>query len=161
MSPSDTSARAAARLLAVVVLASSILTSIGARPGEPVPGTVRGVAWNTDNSPISNAKVRLRSLGNGRIASNGQTTENGQFSFGDVARGPYVVELVSGDGKVLAVSQSFEIEPGQTVTTVIRLAARKPWFVGMFSNTAAVAIAAASSVGLTAVGSHAPPVSPQ
>lgn len=161
MSPSHTSARAVARLLAVVMLAASILSPVGAKSADPDPGTVRGVAWNSDNSPIPSAKVRLRNLENGRIASNGQTTNDGQFSFASVPPGTYAVELVTDNGKVLAVSQSFSVEPGQTVSTVVRLTSRKPWFVGMFSNTAAVAIAAASSVGLLAIGSHGPPVSPQ
>jgi len=161
MSPRYGSARAVARLLAVVGLATSLVTSGSARSADPDPGNVRGVAWNSDNSPIPSAKVRLRSLDNGRVASNGQTTDAGQFSFGDVTPGTYAVELVSENGKVLAVSQSFRIEPGQTVSTVVRLTSRKPWFVDMFSNTAAVAIAAASTVGLLAIGSHSPPVSPQ
>jgi Carboxypeptidase regulatory-like domain len=161
MSPSYPSACAIARLLAVVVLASSILPVASARSVGPDPGTVRGVAWNSDNSPIPSAKVRLRNLDNGRITSNGQTTNDGQFSFGSVPPGTYAVELVNENGKVLAVSQSFSVEPGQTVSTVVQLTSRKPWFVGMFSNTAAVAIAAASSVGLLAIGSHGPPVSPQ
>lgn len=161
MSPSYTSARAVAGLLAVVVFASSIAPSASGRSADPDPGTVRGVAWNSDNSAIPFAKVRLRNLDDGRVASIGQTTDNGQFSFGNVTPGPYAVELVAENGKVLAVSQSFSVEPGQTVSTVIRLTSRKPWFVGMFSNTAAVAIAAASSVGLLAIGSHGPPVSPQ
>jgi carboxypeptidase family protein len=161
MSPGYTSARAVSHLLALVLVAASMVASTSAAPDGPLPGTVRGVAWNSDNSPIPDAKVRLRDLNTGRITSTGQTTVNGQFSFGDVAPGRYVVELVSEDGKVLAVSQSVVVEPGQTVATVVRLTSKKPWFVGMFSNTAAVAIAAASTVGLAALGSHGPPVSPQ
>lgn len=161
MSPSYTSARAVARQLAVVVLASAIAISVSAAQGDPPPGAVRGVAWNSDNSPIPRGKVRLRNLDTGRVAFTAETTDNGQFAFADVSRGAYAVELIDDSGKVLAVSQSFHIEPGQTISTSVRLTSRKPWFVGMFSNTAAVAIAAASSVGLTALGSHGPPVSPQ
>ena len=161
MSPSYRSARVVARLLTALVFASSLVGGVAGRSADPDPGTVRGVAWNSDNSPIPSAKVRLRNLENGRIVSSGQTTDDGQFSFGNVMPATYAVELVSEDGKVLAVSQSFRVESGQTVSTIVRLTSRKPWFVGMFSNTAAVAIAAASSVGLLAIGSHSPPVSPQ
>jgi hypothetical protein len=140
-----------------------ITTSVAgpwAAPAER-PTIVRGVAWHSDNSPIPNAKVRLRSLETARISSNTETTESGQFLFEDVGRGSYVVELVTDGGRVLAVSHSFRIEPGETVATSVRLSSRQPWFVGMFSNSAAAVIAAASSVGLAAIGSHAPPVSPQ
>jgi len=123
--------------------------------------TVHGVVWNGDNSPVVNARVRLRDLETGRVASANETNERGEFSFGSVARGAYLVELLSNDGKVVAVGQSFRVEPGETVATFVRLPSRQPWFAGLFSNTAASVIAAASSVGVTAVGSHAPPVSPQ
>jgi hypothetical protein len=124
-------------------------------------GVVRGVVWNSDNTPIGNAKVRLRNIDTGRVVAASETSTSGQFLFANVAKSSYLVELVSDSGKVLAVGPAFRIGPGETVSTVVRLPTRRSWYASMFSNTAAAVIAAASSVGLIAVGTHAPPISPQ
>ena len=155
-----TSVHTVVRLLAFSVLVWTIVCGT-VWAGPPDNGVVRGVVWSGDNSPIGNAKVRLRNLETGRIVAASETSDDGQFVFGGVARGSYLVELVSDNGKVLAVGPAFPIEPGQTVSTVVRLPTRRSWYAGMFSNAAAAVIAAASSVGLTAVGSHGPPISPQ
>ena len=156
--------------LAVVVclLVSGGLTSAGraagpsGRAGSPAPSTsVRGVAWNSDNSPLPAAKVRLRNLHTGRVDGSAVTTEIGQFTFTGLASGAYVIELVGDSGSVMAVGQGFRIETGETVATFVRLPARQSWFAGAFSNAAAAVIAAASSAGVTAIGSPGPPVSPQ
>ena len=130
-----------------------------ASPAEP--GEVRGVVWTSDNSPVAHAKVRLRNVETGRVAAASETSTTGQFVFADVATSSYLVELVSDHDKVLAVGSTFRIEPGQTVSTIVRLPTRRSWYAGMFSNAAGAVIAAASSVGLTAVGTHGPPISPQ
>ena len=132
-----------------------------ATAGPVETGVVRGVVWAGDNSPVPNAKVRLRNIETGRVISASETSASGQFVFGNVAKGSYLVELVSDNGKVLAVGPTFRIEAGQTISTVVRLPTRRSWYAGMFSNAAAAVIAAASSVGLTAVGTHGPPISPQ
>ena len=154
-----TSVDAASRLLACCVLVSTVVCG-SAAAGPPETSVVRGIAWNSDNSPIANAKVRLRNIETGRVVSASETSSDGQFVFGDIARSSYLVELVSDNGKVLAVGPAFRIEPGQTVSTYVRLPTRR-WYSGMFSNAATAVIAAASSVGLTAVGTHGPPISPQ
>jgi hypothetical protein len=147
------------RLLAVCGLAWAVFCG-GAWAAPVDTGVVRGVAWNGDNSPIANGRVRLRNIETGRVMSASETSSGGQFVFGGVAKSSYLVELVSDNGKVLAVGPAFRIEPGQTVSTYVRLPTRR-WYSGMFSNAATAVIAAASGVGLTAVGTHAPPISPQ
>src|SRR5882672_11781797 len=81
---------------------------------------VNGVVWNSDNSPVPNAKVRLRNTQSGRIESNSVTSEDGRFAF-SAEGGSYVVELLSDGGKVIAVGQSFRAEAGETVATFVRL----------------------------------------
>ena len=141
------------------LLGALICGNAGAGPAET--GVVRGVAWNSDNAPIAKGNVRLRNIETGRIVSASETSPSGQFVFAGVTKSAYLVELVSNDGKVLAVGPSFRIEPGETISTVVRLQSRRSWYDGLFSNSAAAVIAAASSVGLTAVGTKAPPISPQ
>jgi hypothetical protein len=155
-----TSVRLLVRLVALCGLVSAVTGSTTvAGPGEP--GVVRGVAWDSDNAPLANATVRLRNIETGRVVSVSETSTSGQFLFGGVTKSSYLVELVSDNGKVLAVGAAFRIGPGETVSTVVRLPTRRSWYSGMFSNAAAVVIAAASSVGLSAVGTHGPPISPQ
>jgi carboxypeptidase family protein len=124
-------------------------------------GTVTGVAWRADNAPIPQAHVRLRNVSNGRAIDSTVADDNGRFVFRDVPPSPYVVELTSDGGHVLAVGQLFTVDAAQTVSTFVRLSARAPWFTGFFHNAAAAAIAAASSVGITAIGSSGMPASPQ
>ena len=109
------------------------------------------VVWNSDNSPVPNAKVRLRNTQSGRIESNSTTSEDGRFAF-SAEGGSYVVELVGDNGKVIAVGQSFHAEAGETVATFVRLSPRRPWFADIFSNASTAVIAAASSLGVTALG---------
>ena len=163
MSPSYASVRRISRLLTVVAvcLAASAAPIARVAPVARKGTVVRGVVWNSDNSPVPNAKVRLRNLHSGRVEAHAVSTETGQFVFTNIEGGAYVVELVGGDGKVIAVGQSFRVEAGETIATFVRLAARPSWFAGAFSNTAAAVISAASSAGITALGSQARPVSPQ
>ena len=160
MSVRHRSVYAVVRLLVCAGLAW-IHVSGYAAAGPVETGVVRGVVWAGDNSPVANAKVRLRNIETGRVISASETSTNGQFVFGNVAKSSYLVELVSDNGKVLAVGPTFRIEAGQTISTVVRVPTRRSWYAGMFSNAAAAVIAAASSVGLTAVGTHGPPISPQ
>ena len=105
------SARAIQRLLVLTGLAWT-LVSVPAAAGRDETGIrQRGVVWNVDNTPLPNARVRLRNIETGRVASTGETSTTGQFLFTGVARSFYLAELVSDNGKVLAVGQSFRVEP--------------------------------------------------
>jgi hypothetical protein len=123
--------------------------------------SVHGVVWNADNTPRPNSRVRLRNLQTGRVDASATSNEDGRFTFDSLEGGSYVIELVGDDGKVIALGQIFRIEPGETVATFVRLGARQPRLAGLFSNAAAAVISAASSAGVTAIGSQAPPASPQ
>jgi len=151
-------------LLSMAIQISALFTgyAAAARPGEAA--IVRGVAWNSDNSPIPKAKVRLRNTHSGRVDANTLTGEDGQFAFNLGEGGSYVVELLGENDKVMAVGQSFRVEAGETVATFVRLPPKRPRFAGVFSNAAAAAIAAAASVGVTALGpgtNGGRPISPQ
>jgi hypothetical protein len=154
---------ALAATLVCLAIPGGVGAERSARPDAPpaVRSTVTGVVWNADNSPYPNGKVRLRTLHTGRVEAAAVTTERGQFTFAQVPSDSYLTEVVNDSGKVIAVGQSFRVGSGETVATFVRLPAPQSWLAGAFSNTAAAVIAAASSAGVTAVGSKAPPVSPQ
>lgn len=152
--------------VACLALTGGVLAASGAAPqarrvSTAASAVVRGMVWNADNSPVPDGRVRLRNLHTGRAEAATVTTERGQFTFDKIPSGSYLTEVVDHSGKVIAVGQSFRLETGETVATFVRLPARRSWFAGAFSNTAAAVIAAASNAGVTAIGSTAPPVSPQ
>lgn len=157
-------------LVSAVVCLGALGVSLGAIDRLPASSSalgartaakVLGVVWNADSTPVPNARVRLRNMTTGRMDATGVANQTGQFTFENLEPGSYVIELVDETGKVRALGQSFRIEAGETIATFVRLAASRPWFAGFFSNAAAAAISAASSAGVTAVGSDAPPATPQ
>jgi hypothetical protein len=137
---------AAAALVAPVVLASDQLAS----PRNRVT-TIRGNAWASDNTPIKEAKLRLRNAATGKAVATTVADDAGRFAFTNVETGSYVVEIVTDSGKILAVGHSFTIASGETIGTFVRLGARAPWFSGFFANTASAAASSASSQGITAL----------
>jgi hypothetical protein len=76
-----------------------------------------------------------------------------------VSAGSYVVELVDENRNVLALGEMFTIGPTETVATFIRLAAARAWYGGFYGNAAAAAIAAAATLGVTAMGNGGQPAS--
>ena len=124
-------------------------------------GTVLGTAWLADSKPLPDATIVLRNLQDGRQMASVVTDARGEFRIASVPRGVYVVELRDKQDRVLSVGEPFTVEDRLTVRTSVRLRARPPWFTGFFGNAAAAAIAAASSAGITAVGSNGLPASPQ
>lgn len=162
------------RLTSFVVLALLAAGTVAPRaqgdPGraQPVLGEVRtavgdvtGTAWRADGTPLPDARLQLRNVTTGRIVATTVSDRDGRFAFEGVPEGPYVVELVSEDRRVLALSPLFQVTPAEPVVTYVRLAAKSPWFAGFFSNAAAAAIATAATLGITAVGSDGLPASPQ
>ncbi len=124
-------------------------------------GTVVGTAFRADSTPLPDAVIALRNLRDGREMAITVTDARGEFRFASVPRGMYVVELKNQQDNLLAVGEPFTLDDGTTVRTAVRLRARAPWFSGFFGNAAAAAIAAASTLGITAIGSNGLPASPQ
>ena len=122
-------------------------------------GAISGTAWKLDDSPIADARLRLRDVSAGLILMEAQADALGRFLFLRVPPGNYVVELVDDKDRVLALGHVFTLGPGETVVTFIRLGSRVPWYDGFFSNAAASAMAAAASLGVTALGEGAQPAS--
>jgi hypothetical protein len=121
--------------------------------------SIVGVAWNADNSPLPGARVRLRNVVTGKVAMTALANETGQFTFASLEPGSYLIELVNEHDKILTVGQTFTIEPGETVATFVRLAAKAPWFNGFFGNAAGAVASAAAAAGVTAIAPEAKPCS--
>jgi hypothetical protein len=132
-----------------------------AAPTAMTSGVVIGTAWRGDTQPYPQPRIRLRNVATGRTVARTIGDAQGRFQFERVEPNAYVVELVSGDDKVLAVSDLFGVPSGGQVSTVVRLSSKAPWAAGFFGNAAAAAISAASAIGVTAIGSSGTPASAQ
>lgn len=115
------------------------------------PSAIVGGAWEADNTPIPQARLRLRNVVSGRMHAVTVADDLGQFAFQSVEPGSYVVELVAESGKVLTVGHTFSLGVGETVATFVRLATKIPWFTGFFGNAAAAVAATAAAAGVTAL----------
>ena len=140
--------------------ASSQPRAAGVRAGRPAQPseaiavsatTIQGGAWYANNTPIPQARLRLRSVVTGKVEATTQANAAGEFTFSDIAEGTYLVELVSKGGRVLAVGQTFTVVPGETVATVVRLGAKVPWYNGFFGNSALAVAATAAVAGVAAM----------
>jgi hypothetical protein len=127
----------------------------------PSTGSIVGTAWKGETTPYPQARIRLRNVQNGRGVARTDSDSTGKFRLFEVPPGAYVVELLSEQDKVLAVGDLFGVVAGAEATTLVRLNSKTTWFGGFFGNAAAAAISAASTLGVTAVGSNGRPVSPQ
>ena len=139
------------------VSAQSAQSSFG--PIRADAGTVTGTVWNRNDTPVALPRLRLRDVTTGRVVGVTQGDDLGRFTFVRVSSGSYIVELVDRSGSVLALGQMFTLGPLETVATFLRLGASVPWYAGFFSNAAAVALASAAALGLTAVGNGGQPAS--
>jgi hypothetical protein len=150
--------RAGATGAAATELVNPIATTISSRARAT---TIQGGAWHADNTPIPDARIRLRNVVSGQIAAITTADDAGQFLFENIPEGPYVVELVTSRGKVLAVGHTFTVVAGETVATFVRLGPQKPWFIGLFGNTSLAVATTAVAVGVMALSPEAmPSVSP-
>jgi hypothetical protein len=137
----------------VMAAASDAARTAAARPATTSSSStsIMGSAWNADNSPIPGARVQLRDLVSGKVRAAAVADENGRFTFTNIERGTYVVELVGQNGKIITVGHAFVIAPGETVATFVRLGDRVPWFSGFFNNAAGAVVSTASSQGIAAI----------
>jgi hypothetical protein len=122
-------------------------------------GTVTGTVWRANDAPVANAALQLRDVTTGLIVRATRGDELGRFTFLKVTAGSYIVELVDDNKNVLALGEMFSIGPTETVATFIRLGTATAWYGGFFGNAAAAAIAAAATVGVTALGHGGQPAS--
>ncbi len=136
-----------------------------ARAGRPLAsvGTTAVIGWarEADNAPVRGARLRLRNVVTGFVEAMAVADEAGEFTFEGFEGGTYVVELVDAGNDVLGVGQVFNIAPGETVATFLKLAEERPWMTGFFENTAASVLSAAAGAGVIGVVLTGDPISPE
>jgi hypothetical protein len=102
--------------------------------GSPDTATrVVGSVVDIRQVPVSHVRVQLRDLKNGALLKEDETDEKGQYEFTLLEPSTYVVEMLSGNSTVVAVSNAGAIGRYQTLQTVIFLPGR--WDFGTRSFT--------------------------
>ena len=137
-----------------------------ARAGRPlaVVGTTTVIGWarEADNAPVRGARLQLRNVVTGYVEAMAVADEAGEFTFEGFEGGTYVVELVDAGDHVLGVGQVFNVAPGETAATFLKLAEEPSWMAGFFDNTASsVLSAAAAGAGVIGVVPTDNPISPE
>ena len=117
-----------------VVLALSGSVSVFAQQGG-----LSGTAQGADKAPLPNYRVQLRNANTGEPVGSTTSNQTGQFSFGSLQPGNYVVEIIDANNKVVGLSSSISVAAGSTVTVTV-------------TATAAGALAAAGGGGLSLFG---------
>jgi hypothetical protein len=83
--------------------------------------TIKGNAIDSKDKALPHTRVRLRDASFGRIVDTQISDRTGLFAFRTVDPGPYVVELLGIDEKVLAASALLNVGAGQSVSVVVQL----------------------------------------
>ena len=123
--------------------------------------TVIGWAREADNAPVRGARLQLRNVVTGYIEAMAVADEAGEFTFEGFEGGTYVVELVDAGDDVLKVGQVFNVAPGETVATFLKLAEAPSFMTGFFNNTAASVLSSAAGAGMIGVVPTGNPISPE
>lgn len=122
-----------------VVLAGFLAVAGSAPVFAQGQGALNGVAQSADKAPLPNFRVHVRNANTGELAGSTTSNQAGQFSFGGLEPGNYVIEIVDATGKVVGLSPSLAVAAGSTVTVTV-------------GATAAGALASASGGGLSLLG---------
>ena len=130
------------------------------RVSRDVRTVIEGVVLDGERKPLRNARLRLHDLDVNEIERTTTSNARGQFTFIARPEIPYVVEVTDASGRVLAVGDVVAARAGEVAGTIVVLPARLPAIGGIFGQTAASVIAAATSIGVTVVDPTLPKVSP-
>jgi Carboxypeptidase regulatory-like domain len=129
--------------------------------------TVSGRVLSAFNHAVPDAPVRLRDPQNGRVVDTQITDKSGSFAFRPIDGGTYIIEVLGENHSVLATSPLLAVDPGTTLSVIIKLPADKPLLALIMGHSTATAIlvaSAAASAGVlikTATGQDASPTRPR
>lgn len=129
-----------------------------------VGASIKGNAVTSAGRPIAEAAVRLRNARSGHIVGRTATDQTGLFAFAVGEPGTYVVEIVGKDERVAAASQILNVNAGETVTAIVKMAfpaSALSALLGPSTPSAAVVVAAAATAGVLATQVSGEPSSPR
>ena len=121
---------------------------------------IHGIALDSERRPLRDARLRLRNLELKAIERTATSDTRGEFSFPARPDTPYIVEIADSSGRVLAAGNVVTAQAGESAGTLVVLTSGLPVSGGLFTETAAAVIAAATGIGVTVVDPTLPKVSP-
>lgn len=144
--------------LAVVTamfLQASALTAAGIR-GQGETSSLSGRATDAKGQTLSGARVQLRNVQTGQIASTTTASAEGDFTFAGVPGGTYTAEVVDASGAIMGTSAAIILTAGRSVTGLMlssRAGARQASTsgAGLSLTTAAVVASVAAAAGITGI----------
>jgi hypothetical protein len=152
------------------VMTADVSSDQVARPAISGPSTtspafggkalINGTVVDVNGTPLQNAVVRLRNLTSKQVEQVATANRLGQFALAVRPDVPYVVEIVDGAERILAVGDIIIVQSGDVSTVVISIPTRLPANTGIFTDTVGSVLTAAAGLGLTTLPS-APPLSPE
>lgn len=119
---------------------------------------IHGTALDNTSSPMPNATVRLRNLETSQVDQVSTANYVGEFTFVAVPDVPYVVEVVSQAGEILAVGDVITTQAGEVAGAIVSIPTNIQPIAGVFGQTAGSVVSAASGTGITALEATATPV---
>jgi hypothetical protein len=94
----------------------------------PVSGTgetrIIGTVIDITQTPVAFARVQLRNLATGVVEQETTANANGEYSFTVINPSSYVVEMVTADGQVIALSNAGTVARYETLQTMVQLPGR-------------------------------------
>jgi hypothetical protein len=119
-----------------------------------------GTLVDMNAMPLTSATARLRNLLSKLVEHVTTTNQQGEFTFAIQPEVPYVVEILDGAGRVVAVGDVVIAQAGDVAAVRVTGPTRLAGLAGTFGDTAGSIISAAAGSGVT-VAPKAPPLSPE
>jgi hypothetical protein len=144
----------AMRRLIAVTLAAALALQVAPlfAIGHDGTASVSGTARNTAGRPVPNTTVRLRDVTTNRSLGTTASNAAGQFSFGGLEPGSYVVEVVNSTGQIIGTSTIIAVDAGATIAGVIvTVSLATITSAGHGLGTAAIILMAAGGAGVAAI----------
>ncbi len=112
---------------------------------------IKGSAVDMNNTPLSNAPVRLRNLLSNQVEQSSYSNDVGEFIFLARPEVPYVVEIADQAGRIIAVGDIVTAQAGDVAGAIVTIPSKLPALAGVFGESAGSVASAAAGTGLTAL----------
>jgi hypothetical protein len=130
------------------------------RATRDIRSLIDGVVVNSDQTPVPNARVRLRNLAVNAIDEIVTANEAGEFTFVAQPGVAYVAEIADQSGRTLAVGDVIVPMAGEVAGTKVTLPSGLPVLAVVYGDTVGSIVSAAIETGLQVVDPTLPKVSP-
>ena len=132
-----------------------------------VATSVSGIVTLPGGSLAGGLLVRLRDAVTGEVVGTTITSPMGEFSFGELDTGDFIIEIIDQNGAILTVSSVLAISPGEAVAALVRIPPPARRLNNVLASalggagTAASVLGTAGTQGVAVVMPPGPPISPE